>query len=236
MGRIHALPHGAADTVPHGCCWRSGTTGWSGRKGPRCAATQIGPIPGPPPPWGMQKVLCRFKWHTSAPTSAGRTRPTWAFMFAPSMYTCPPCAWMISHTCRMDASKTPWVDGYVIMSAASEPLCSAALARRSARSMLPLGSDCTGTTRRPAITAFAGFLRFLVACWPSCRAVTVEDRAGNFVGRSVKRMGYRRFGIRAALFHNQGELNVERDGCDQVGEVAGGCGLVQRDADACGGF
>ena len=29
--------------------------------------TPMGPIPGPPPPWGMQKVLCRFKWHTSAP-------------------------------------------------------------------------------------------------------------------------------------------------------------------------
>src|SRR3989454_6713355 len=43
------------------------------------------------------------------------------------------------------------------MSAASEPLCSAALARRSARSMLPRASDCTGTTRRPAITALAGF-------------------------------------------------------------------------------
>jgi len=31
------------------------------------AYTQMGPIPGPPPPWGMQNVLWRFKWHTSAP-------------------------------------------------------------------------------------------------------------------------------------------------------------------------
>jgi len=88
----------------------------------------------------------------------GRTRPTCAFMFAPSMYTCPPCAWMISHTWRMDASKTPWVEGYVIISAASVSLCSAALARRSARSMLPRASDCTGTTSRPAMTALAGFV------------------------------------------------------------------------------
>src|SRR3989449_8459670 len=60
---------------------------------------------------------------------------------------------MMSHACRMEASKTPWVDGYVIMSAASVSLCSAALARRSPRSMLPLASACTGTTRSPAITA-----------------------------------------------------------------------------------
>src|SRR5437879_12530967 len=43
-GRIQGLPHGAADTVPHGCSRRSGTTGWSGRKGARWGATQIGPI------------------------------------------------------------------------------------------------------------------------------------------------------------------------------------------------
>src|SRR5438046_5481152 len=65
---------------------------------------------------------------------------------------------MMSHACRMKASKTPWVDGYVIMSAASVSLCSAALARRSPRSMLPLASACTGTTRSPAITALAGFV------------------------------------------------------------------------------
>ena len=41
--------------------------GCVGRKGAKCAFTPIGPMPGPPPPWGMQKVLCRFRWHTSAP-------------------------------------------------------------------------------------------------------------------------------------------------------------------------
>ena len=40
--------------------------------GARCAATPIGPMPGPPPPCGMQKVLCRFRWQTSAPMSPGR--------------------------------------------------------------------------------------------------------------------------------------------------------------------
>ena len=32
-----------------------------------CTHTPIGPIPGPPPPCGMQKVLCRFRWDTSLP-------------------------------------------------------------------------------------------------------------------------------------------------------------------------
>ena len=48
------------------------TTGWPGRKGARCGATPIGPMPGPPPPCGMQKVLCRLRWQTSAPMSPGR--------------------------------------------------------------------------------------------------------------------------------------------------------------------
>ena len=50
---------------------RSATTGWPGRNGARCAATPIGPMPGPPPPCGMQKVLCRLRWQTSAPMSPG---------------------------------------------------------------------------------------------------------------------------------------------------------------------
>ena len=52
--------------------------------------TPIGPMPGPPPPCGMQKVLWRFKWETSDPKSPGLATPTRAFIFAPSMYTCPP--------------------------------------------------------------------------------------------------------------------------------------------------
>ncbi len=46
-----------------------------GRNGTRCFATPIGPMPGPPPPCGMQKVLCRLRWQTSAPMSPGRHRP-----------------------------------------------------------------------------------------------------------------------------------------------------------------
>ena len=40
------------------------------------ALTPMGPMPGPPPPCGMQNVLCRFRWHTSAPMRPGDVRPT----------------------------------------------------------------------------------------------------------------------------------------------------------------
>ena len=51
------------------------TTGCPGRNGARCFATPIGPMPGPPPPCGMQNVLCRFRWQTSAPMSPGPAQP-----------------------------------------------------------------------------------------------------------------------------------------------------------------
>jgi len=38
---------------------------------PDVAQHKWAPMPGPPPPCGMQKVLCKFKWHTSAPMSPG---------------------------------------------------------------------------------------------------------------------------------------------------------------------
>ena len=46
-------------------------TPWPGRNSTRWFATPIGPTPGPPPPCGMQNVLCRFKWQTSAPMKPG---------------------------------------------------------------------------------------------------------------------------------------------------------------------
>lgn len=36
----------------------------------------MGPMPGPPPPWGMQNVLWRLRWQTSAPIQPGLVRPT----------------------------------------------------------------------------------------------------------------------------------------------------------------
>lgn len=55
---------------------RNCTTGWEGRNGARCFFTPIGPMPGPPPPWGMQNVLWRLRWQTSAPIQPGLVRPT----------------------------------------------------------------------------------------------------------------------------------------------------------------
>ena len=46
--------------------------------------TPTAPAPGPPPPCGVEKVLCRFMWMTSKPMSPGRTLPRIALRFAPS--------------------------------------------------------------------------------------------------------------------------------------------------------
>ncbi|MNE41192.1 hypothetical protein D3C80_1352510 [compost metagenome] len=105
IGKMLALPQGAALTAVFcGSGPGSGITGWLATKGARCARTPIGPMPGPPPPWGMQKVLCRFMCETSAPISAGRARPTWALRLAPSMYTWPPCLWITSQISLMPSS------------------------------------------------------------------------------------------------------------------------------------
>ena len=89
---ISALPLAAADTEPlpsplpsTAAASAPDANGSEGRYGARCAATAIGPMPGPPPPCGMQNVLCRFMWQTSAPMWPGPVSPAWAFRFAPSM-------------------------------------------------------------------------------------------------------------------------------------------------------
>ena len=61
IGRMLALPHGAAETGPIPSTPPTSASGCPGRNGARCAATAIGPMPGPPPPCGMQKVLCRLR-------------------------------------------------------------------------------------------------------------------------------------------------------------------------------
>lgn len=52
------------------------TTGCEGKNGAKCCFTPIGPMPGPPPPWGMQNVLWRLRWQTSAPIQPGLVSPT----------------------------------------------------------------------------------------------------------------------------------------------------------------
>lgn len=46
-----------------------------GKNFAKWALTPIGPNPGPPPPWGIAKVLCKFKWQTSAPKYPGEVYP-----------------------------------------------------------------------------------------------------------------------------------------------------------------
>jgi hypothetical protein len=69
IGRIDALPNGAAEIAPIGALAVGASVfdpvaslpaayRWPGRNRTRCAPTPIGPTPGPPPPCGMQKVLC----------------------------------------------------------------------------------------------------------------------------------------------------------------------------------
>ena len=55
-----------------------------GAKRARRSDSTTGPEPGPPPPCGVEKVLCRLMCMASTPRSAGRTRPTMALKFAPS--------------------------------------------------------------------------------------------------------------------------------------------------------
>src|SRR5262249_50295604 len=100
------------------------------REGP--APRRRPPAPAPPPrrgaapPCGMQNVLCRFRCDTSAPNAPGAASPTSAFRFAPSTYTWPPCSWTTAHTSPMPVSNTPWVDGYVAISAPRLSVCALA--------------------------------------------------------------------------------------------------------------
>ena len=86
-----ALPQGAPLTgpTPPSLCPRpngpaSGLNGCDGKYAAKCSRTATGPTPGPPPPCGIAKVLCKFKCETSAPNLPGFAKPTNAFRFAPS--------------------------------------------------------------------------------------------------------------------------------------------------------
>ena len=65
-----ALPQGAADTAT-GRRPLVGMTAMAGQKGRQVRGHADGAHAGPPPPCGMQKVLCRLRWQTSAPMLAG---------------------------------------------------------------------------------------------------------------------------------------------------------------------
>src|SRR5690606_33485534 len=111
IGRMDAEPCVAAETMPPVAVAAVSASNARGRYGARCDLTAQGPTPGPPPPCGMQKVLCRFRWLTSEPHLPGRATPTSAFMLAPSVYTWPPLAWTISQISTTSSSNTPCVEG-----------------------------------------------------------------------------------------------------------------------------
>ena len=73
--RQDARPTRTAPPTPGRPAGRAPPSGWPGRNGARWARTATGPTPGPPPPWGMQNVLCRLRWLTSAPKRPGRATP-----------------------------------------------------------------------------------------------------------------------------------------------------------------
>src|SRR5690349_944640 len=109
IGRIDADPYGADDTA---CLsGSSSASGWPGRYLARCSRTATGPTPGPPPPCGMQNVLCRLRWLTSPPNRPGLASPTSAFKLAPSTYTWPPTSCTAAQISAMSCSYTPCVDG-----------------------------------------------------------------------------------------------------------------------------
>ncbi len=64
IGSTPALPSGAAEIAPTPSLRAplAPPLACPGRNGTRSATTQSGPTPGPPPPCGMQKVLCRLRW------------------------------------------------------------------------------------------------------------------------------------------------------------------------------
>ena len=61
IGKTDALPSGAADIAPTCDAMPMPAVRCAGRYGTRSATTHTGPTPGPPPPCGMQKVLCRLR-------------------------------------------------------------------------------------------------------------------------------------------------------------------------------
>src|ERR1700733_13408018 len=114
IGRMPADPYGAAATWAAGPAVIGTVPGCpvlAGRNGARCAFAATGPTPGPPPPCGMQKVLCRLRWDTSPPRRGGDAPPAGGLGLAPSMEPWPPDSWTRSATAVIVSSYTPLVDG-----------------------------------------------------------------------------------------------------------------------------
>ena len=129
----------------------------AGRKAAKCSATPMGPMPGPPPPWGMQKVLCRLRWQTSAPMSPGPAQADLR-VHVRAVHVDLAAVRVNDLADVLDAFFEHAVRGgvgdhqarRVRRRAARLWLC------RSATSMLPLSSQATATTLKPAIDRAGG--------------------------------------------------------------------------------
>src|ERR1700741_3071686 len=107
IGRIEAEPKLGAETRPT----VPSPPSVRGRNGARCDFTAQGPTPGPPPPCGMQKVLCRLRCETSEPHLPGLARPTSASLLAPSVSTWQPFLCTMSQMATTSSSNPPCVEG-----------------------------------------------------------------------------------------------------------------------------
>ena len=77
-------PHRLGPVVLREYCRPASFRRWARAKSERALCDRDGPAPGPPPPWGVEKVLCRLKWTMSKPMSPGREMPKIALALAPS--------------------------------------------------------------------------------------------------------------------------------------------------------
>ena len=87
------------------------TTACPGRKGARCCLTPIGPIPGPPPPCGMQKVLCRLRWRDVGADLGRPAEPDQRVEVGAVQIDLAAGSWTTAQMSRIASSKTPWVEG-----------------------------------------------------------------------------------------------------------------------------
>jgi hypothetical protein len=94
-------------------------------------------------------------WLAIAGTAVVLTIVLMCLLDKSSMYAVP---WGIALTLPMESSKTPCVDGYVTISAASRSLCASAFFLKSSTSMFPSLVLATTRTRMPAMTALAGLV------------------------------------------------------------------------------
>ena len=129
-----------------------------GKNGPRCAATQMGPTPGPPPPCGMQNVLCRFRWQTSAPMIGG-TANAHLGVHVRAVHVNLTAAIMDDPANLLDALLEHAVRRRIGHHQRRQiVLVRLRLAPRVLQINVALGVARHGTTRRPAMTALAGLV------------------------------------------------------------------------------